>query len=224
MLFQRLIFPSVDGVLCLNACQARIAEERFGAQGKTVFVGYDVDTDFFSPEFSSDGSYALAVGNDTSRDYNTLLEAMRSLSVSLTVCSRLRLQPPANFLAKFTQIDGALSYKQLRDLYGRSKFVILPLKNVPHPGGITTLVEAMSMGKAIICSDSAGIRDFLIPGENAIVVPPGDRDALEAAIQVLDSDASARKRLGDNARRYAKDMLAIPVVAERMKHALARFV
>lgn len=224
MLFQRLIFPNVDGILCLNACQARIAEESFGAQGKSAFVGYDVDTDFFSPEFSCDGAYALAVGNDISRDYDTLMEAMRSSSVPLTVCSRLKLQPPADPSAKFVKLDGALSYERLRDLYGRSRFVILPLKDVPHPGGITTLVEAMSMGKAIICSDSAGIQDFLMPGENAIVVPPGDRAALQAAIQNLDADASERKRLGGNARRYAENMLAIPVVAERMKQALARFV
>jgi glycosyltransferase involved in cell wall biosynthesis len=224
VLFQRVIFPNVDGILCLNSCQMRVADELTWVPGRAELVGYDVDTAYFNPRFSEDGTYALTVGNDCSRDYAILLDAIQSCSVPLKICTNTSLQLSPTQQADTTIINCSLTYEGLRELYGRAKFVVLPLKNVRHPGGITTLVEAMSMGKPIICSNSAGIRDFLLPGENAIVVPPGDREALTAAIKRLDNDSNERARLGTNARRYAEEMLSIRVVAERMRGALLRFL
>ncbi len=217
--FQRLIFPNADAVLCLNSCQVRIANREAGGQ-KAIFIGYNVDTDFFSPDHSCDGTYALALGKDISRDYRTLIGAAQACPISLTICTPMRLELPTDSRAKISVISAWLSYVQLREMYGNSKFVILPLSDVPHPGGITTLAEAMSMGKAIICSDSAGIRDFVRDGENAIVVPVGDRAALAEAIGFLETNPGERRRLGENARKYAEATFAGPVVARNMLHAL----
>jgi glycosyltransferase involved in cell wall biosynthesis len=222
-LLQQLIFPNADAVLCLNSCQARIANREARAE-KAICIGYNVDTDFFRPEYSCDGTYALALGKDVSRDYRTLIDAVQVYPIALKVCTPLRLELPDKGAAKISLLSEWLSYAQLRQMYGNAKFVILPLRDVPHPGGITTLAEAMSMGKAIICSDSAGIRDFIRHGENAIVVPVGDRAALAEAIRFLDTNPGERKRLGGNAREYAEGTCAGPVVARNMLSALRHVV
>jgi glycosyltransferase involved in cell wall biosynthesis len=220
--FQRFLFPAVDGVLCLTRHQVQIAEE-LGARGKATLVGYNIDTEFFRPDFSVDGSYILAVGRDMSRDYETLVEAVRHDPREVRIRTGRRIDIPEGCIAKITIEDGWLDYGGLRDLYSRSKFVVLPLKNVLHPGGITSLAEAMSMGKAIICSASEGLADFLVPGENAIVVPVGDPAAMRSAIQLLDGDAGERKRLGEGARRFAEKEFSNGGFGERMYSALSRF-
>jgi glycosyltransferase involved in cell wall biosynthesis len=220
--FQKILFPTVDGVLCLTNNQQRIAEE-LGARGRAVCVGYNIDTDFFSPRESSDGSYILAVGRDVSRDYETLIDAVRDCPLEVRIRTTEKLNIPADCIANISIEDNWLSYGDLRELYGKSKFVVLPLKNVLHPGGITSLAEAMSMGKAIICSASNGLADFLRPGENALVVPAGDRDAMRSAIKLLDTDAAERKRLGEGARKFAEKELSNTRFGERMRAALDRF-
>lgn len=221
--FQDMVFRGIDGVLCLNGPQQIVAAERLRHRENAVKVGYDVDEEFFHPRFSSEGHYALAVGNDTSRDYITLLKSLEPESLPLTICTKRPLEIPLAVVGRVHKIDSDLSYSELRSLYAGAKFVVLPLKNALHPGGITTLVEAMSMGKAVVCSDSAGIREFITNGDNALMVPVGDHNAMREVIRRLDRDASERKRLGINARRYVESELSIGAFASRLAGALQHF-
>jgi phosphatidylinositol alpha-mannosyltransferase len=51
------------------------------------------------------------------------------------------------------------------------------------------LLEAMAAGTAIVASDLTGYRHVARDGEEAVLVPPGDRDALRAGLRrVLDDD------------------------------------
>ena len=44
----------------------------------------------------------------------------------------------------------------LRQLYADSAFVVVPLEVTDFQAGITTILEAMSMGKAVICTRTPG--------------------------------------------------------------------
>jgi glycosyltransferase involved in cell wall biosynthesis len=65
------------------------------------------------------------------------------------------------------------------------------------------LVEAMAMGKPIIASDIGGIRDMVRSGENGLLVPAGDAEALVEAIARLCRDPDGRRRMGDAGRQMA---------------------
>jgi len=222
-LFQRIVLPNTDRILCLSSSQIRAAEDDFGARDTAVWIGYNVDTEYYNPAFSSEGNYVLAVGKDISRDYATLLQAAACCPISLTICTKLQLHLPDSSQANISVMDRWLTRAELRDIYGGARFVVLPLKDVPHPGGITNLAEAMCMGKAVICSDSAGVRDFLRHGENAIVVPPGSPSAMRDAINLLDTDVPLRRKLGENARQYAEETFSDSVFGRRFWNALGKF-
>jgi phosphatidylinositol alpha-mannosyltransferase len=52
------------------------------------------------------------------------------------------------------------------------------------------LLEGMAAGAAVVASDIDGYRTVARQGQEAVLVPPGDPDALRAALQrVLDDDA-----------------------------------
>ena len=55
--------------------------------------------------------------------------------------------------------------------------------------------EAMACGVPLICTDIGGVRDFASDGETALLVPPGDVDALAAAILRAAGDDALRSRL-----------------------------
>jgi glycosyltransferase involved in cell wall biosynthesis len=222
-LFQKWLFPNVDGVLCISESQRRVAEE-LGAKGKVVIVGYNIDTNFFSPAPVDEGEFILAVGRDVSRDYDTLLRAVHSYPIDLEIRTRNDLRLHEGSLARVSVEDRWTTYEELRERYRRAKFVVLPLKSVAHPGGITSLAEAMSMGKALICSDSYGLAEFLRPGENAIVVPVGDHEAMLSAIRLLDNDADLRRKLGAGARKFAEENLSNEGFGVKMRQALGRFI
>src|SRR5438132_962294 len=91
-------------------------------------------------------------------------------------------------------------YAQLRDLYRRARLVVVPLIETDFQAGITTVLEAMAMGKAIITTATAGRSEVIIDGETGMLVPPGDAPALREAIERLLNDPGERQRLGESAR------------------------
>ena len=62
------------------------------------------------------------------------------------------------------------------------------------------LFEYMASGRAIVASDLPAFAEVLRHEESALLVPPGDVDALAAAIRRLQSDRDLRERLGAQAK------------------------
>jgi O-antigen/teichoic acid export membrane protein/glycosyltransferase involved in cell wall biosynthesis len=63
------------------------------------------------------------------------------------------------------------------------------------------LLEAMAAGLPIITSAMGGIPDTVVNGKSAVMIPPGDIDALVTSIQRATHDAALRRRIGAAARR-----------------------
>jgi glycosyltransferase involved in cell wall biosynthesis len=69
-----------------------------------------------------------------------------------------------------------------------------------YEGSPLVLLEAMSLGRAVIASDIPGIREVIGPDDAGLLVPAGDPTALAAALEVLIDDAPRRNALGRRAR------------------------
>ena len=63
------------------------------------------------------------------------------------------------------------------------------------------LHEYMAAGLPTLAPDQPNLREVLVHERDALLFPPGDGDALAAAIERLASDAALRTRLGAEARR-----------------------
>jgi glycosyltransferase involved in cell wall biosynthesis len=84
----------------------------------------------------------------------------------------------------------------------RALFTVVP-SVCPEAFGIVAL-EAAANGKATVASDIGGLPDVVRDGETGLLVAPGDRDALGAAMQRLIEDGEVRDRLGGAARERAR--------------------
>jgi len=65
--------------------------------------------------------------------------------------------------------------------------------------------EAMVCGVPVVATDVTGTAETVRDGENGLLVPFGDDEALLAALRRLAADAALRARLGEGARRFAAE-------------------
>lgn len=98
------------------------------------------------------------------------------------------------------RIDQQLTPEKLRDLYGRARFVVVPLHDVDADCGITTVKEAMAMGKAVVVTRTKGQVDMLEDGKQGVYVPPYDAAALRSSIERLLASAQEVDRMGQAGR------------------------
>lgn len=62
------------------------------------------------------------------------------------------------------------------------------------------VLEAMSLGKAVIASRVGGTSEQVIDGATGVIVPPGNVWALSKAIEKLASDKELLREMGQNGR------------------------
>jgi glycosyltransferase involved in cell wall biosynthesis len=88
---------------------------------------------------------------------------------------------------------GPLAYgEELFARYREADAFVLPS---PSEGTPRVLVEAMMFGLPLVASRVGGIPDLVREGENGLLVPPGDAEALAAALLRLADDPGLRARM-----------------------------
>lgn len=176
-------------LICLGEAQRRLLVEEIGVPAEKVHVLLNwLDQRFYQPPAEPPrGDYILSVGMER-RDYPTLQAAAEGLPCRFHVVGS-GFSPGAGFAPaaglrrqeNFTLGSGYTS-EQLRALYAGARFVVVPLQRVTYAAGVTAILEAMAMGKAVITTDSPGIQDYVRRGEAGQVVPAGDVAALREAL------------------------------------------
>ncbi len=89
-----------------------------------------------------------------------------------------------------------LSPPRLRELYASARFMVVPLQDLDYDAGVTAIVEAMAMAKAVIVTRTRGQVDVLRDGEQGLYVPPADPRAMRAAIEHLLAHPDEADRMG----------------------------
>jgi glycosyltransferase involved in cell wall biosynthesis len=70
-------------------------------------------------------------------------------------------------------------------------------------------LEAMAAGVPVIATRMGGIPEAVRDGETGLLVPPGDPEALAAAIASLAGDPARRRQMAGRARRLVEDVFSI---------------
>lgn len=109
-----------------------------------------------------------------------------------------------------------LPQNQLWDLFSRCP-ISLSITN--HDGTPNTLLEAMSCGSFPIAGDIESLREWIIPGENGILVDPGSPEALANAVVQSLHDPEKRER----ANRYNLEMVSERAEISRVRPMIAAF-
>lgn len=220
-------------IICLSREQERILIEIIGfPKYKVQRLFQWLDHRFYDPEKAADkldmaaddlekNGYGLSVGQEN-RDYATLSQAVSGLPWQFRIVASgwspdgLAMVGGVHNTGNATVEGSVLSYVELRQRYADARIVIVPLNNVTYAAGVTSICEAMSMGKPVIVSASPGVADYVQNGVSGFTVPIGDADALRKAIVTLWNDDELRHRMGAHNRKWVMEEFSTWFFAERV--------
>jgi glycosyltransferase involved in cell wall biosynthesis len=210
----RLFGDSLHAIVTWSSVQRDYAIRHLGiAPEKIYLIKHYVDQVFWSPR-DREVEMICSAGAEM-RDYVTLLEALRGTSLRCHIAADhvrvdyfgfARRMTTERFAARTSEgvTIGRRSPIELREIYARSRFVVVPLRPSDTDNGITVILEAMSMGKPVICSRTRGQVDVIQDGVTGIFVPAGDAGALRAAMLDLWRDPARAQEMGRAARAFVE--------------------
>lgn len=154
-----------------------------------------------------------------------LLEAMARLRARLVIVGdgpeTLPLQARARALGVADRVvfAGHLPDRDLPAAYQAADVFVLP-SHLPSEAFGLVLIEAMASALPVVCTAlGTGTTEVARDDETALVVPPGDAQALGGAAERLLGDEALRRRLGEAGRRRALREYAAPVYVRRTLEA-----
>jgi glycosyltransferase involved in cell wall biosynthesis len=201
-------------IIGYGSVQLELAAERYGLQKEKLHLELQsVDERFWQPApMPPESDTICSVGCVTGfRDYATLVEAARGLPVQVKLAvgslilsaadrqrraDRFRAAIPPSRLPHNIEYRLDLPATALRDLYARSRFVVMPLEDVDFDAGVTSITEAMAMGKAVVVTRNRGQVDVVRDGVDGLYVPGRDPRALREAISYLLENPDVAERMG----------------------------
>jgi glycosyltransferase involved in cell wall biosynthesis len=204
----RLVQSHIHRMVVWSSIQYDFAINSLGIRSsRIVQLRWLVDQKFWRP-INGSTDMICAVGREM-RDYSTLIEAIRDWNVPCHIAAKVDAGKRDQWIADLDHTRtlpphvtiGAKPYAELRALYARSRFVVIPLYPTDTDNGVTAMTEAMAMGKAVICTRVAGQRDVLQDGVNGIFVPPRDARALREAIDYLWTHPEVCEGMGREGRK-----------------------
>jgi glycosyltransferase involved in cell wall biosynthesis len=212
----------VDSMVVYASAQQRFVTENLGVPSDRVLLTpFTVDTRFFTPQpvVQSDKPMLCTAGLEF-RDYETLLQAVRGLDARVVVAAASPWSKRPDRIAGSDVPANVevcqLTFVPLRQLYADAAFVVMPLFDVPFQAGVTTILEAMAMGKAVVCSRTEGQTDVVVEGETGLYVKPGDSLALRDAIEQLLVDPYRAARLGAAGRKRVVEDCDVSIYSARL--------
>ena len=197
-------------VICLTKRDAYEVMKYFRIQKRISVIPNGVDIDTFKPSSEEDVNLIGWIGRfvpEKGLDY--LLEAFRIVSklepdIRLVLIGDGPLRPRIVKLANKYGLNNKIiitceiPHEKISDILSRVSLFILPSIKEGMP---VTLLEIMASGKPVVGSKISGIMDVINNGQNGLLVPSKNPQAIADAILLLLNDKSLRRRLGRNARQ-----------------------
>lgn len=212
-----------DAIVCVSQSEKRLALSKRVAPEEKIWVVYngvhDVAVALRADPASTPVRLCSVARFESPKDHATLLRALaairspawdldlvgdgpletgvRALATELGIAARVR------FLGYQRDPAPTLAAAQLFALSSRSE------------GFPRSILEALRAGLPVVASDVGGVREAVEPGRNGLLVPPGDPQALSAALASLLEDASRRARMGQAARAAYEARFRVECMIEK---------
>lgn len=219
----RLLFAQMYSCL-FGEGEKPIIQKRYKVPNESVgVIPFGVDTKFWRPDGPYEKSpYILAVGNDFQRDYSLLIEVARLVNVRIKVITERDI--PADIPSNVEVIRGSyrntgLSDIQLRELYQKALFTVIPLKPSFQPSGQSVALQSMACGTPVLITKTEGLWDhrYLRDMENIVFIQSNDPNEWARAIDRMTADHELLKRLGGAACQYVSAYGQIERYADRLE-------
>ena len=139
---------------------------------RIAVIPYGVDAAFWTGSPHTEEAGLVVSAGREHRDYRTLVSALPA-GARLSIADHSPYSPhatrrdPTSWPPSVERLQ--LDAVGLRELYRRASVVVVPVVESTMPAGITTLLEAMSMGKAVVVTETAELRGVVQHGVTGMI-------------------------------------------------------
>lgn len=161
---------------------------------------------------------------DPQKDLDTLLEAMKALSVKGS-SAQLVLVGDGPDRARLTEkvrdlnLESAVTFAGYQfnpmPFIARSLALVLSSREEGLP---LVVLEAMALSKAVIATNVGALSEAVVPSENGLLVPKGDASALADALEKTAANPMVAKKWGERGRDIVNEKFSVRVMRERLTH------
>ncbi|MFY9820846.1 MAG: glycosyltransferase family 4 protein [Thermoanaerobaculia bacterium] len=194
-----VVAPSEATLACLS--------EHYGKprRSRVIYNGRDAKT--FKPSAKDPIVFAAGRLDDEATNLQALETVAPRLPWPVFVAGEIHHPEGGEARPHHTRLLGGLSSRALAAWLGRASIYCLPCRYEPF--GLSILEAALS-GCALVLGDIPSLRE--IWRHRAVLVPPGDAEALAAAVQQLIADPDRRSALAAGARARALQLTPAKMV------------
>lgn len=225
---QRFIFENEDDKALF------IAEKIIGSEKAYSVKGCGVDTSYYLPSSNGQIKKQITFTFIGRLLYDKgIIEFVKAAQIikekypttKFEVIGEFDADNPSNidrdFLVDWME-SGVIEYKgfvrDIRPLLKDCTCVVLPSYREGMP---RTLLEGMSMGKAIITTNVPGCKETVLDSKNGFLVPVKNVEALaEAFEKFINLSPKERKSMGEAGRKMAEEIFDDKLIAEEITHIL----
>lgn len=151
----------------------------------------------------------------------TLREGERNVFFNQTTGASLKYEDPFFVNDTISSSEYRDNYVNCGVVYGEEKLDLLRQTNIfvlpsYSEGFSRAMIEAMSVGKPVVCTPVGAHNEIIRDGVNGFIVQPGDIDQLAERILCLLRNTSLRREIAETNYRYVRDKFDIAIIARQM--------
>ncbi|HEX6843184.1 MAG TPA: glycosyltransferase family 4 protein [Stellaceae bacterium] len=230
------LLPRLAGVLCPSAITAWAVEDYGVPHARVIITPPGTDKPATPPRRTPrDGPlHLLSIGSLTPRKGHLLLieslSELKDRAWRLRCIGSLTRDPPTvaavrqaiaeHGLEERVELAGEWSPARLATAYGEADAFVLASY---HEGYGMAFAEALAHGLPVV-GTTAGAIPEIVPASASLLVPPGDGDALTAALRLLLDNAALRLRLAAGAAAAGEALPDWPAATRYWMAAFDRLV
>lgn len=185
----------IDRFICFAKEECHYYSDIFGIdESKFIYVplGHPMATDV---QIADDG-YIFSTGR-SNRDYDFLVNSLINTNFKLIIaCDTYHA---SHGIAENINVLNDCHGNDMLNLMAKCHCVVVPLKNLKVSSGQLVVLQAMSLGKPVICTDADGIRDYVINGSTGFLIDNVEKQLL-AVLDDLYVDTKKYTELSNNAK------------------------
>lgn len=220
-----VIALALAGTDCFPALSEQLARRITAQGGRSSGLRWGPDADFYRADCPL-GEGVVAAGR-TGRDFRTFgLGASRAGTPARIICLEGTLEEgfADNVQIEVQPRTGYMQYPQLLEVFARARALAIPLADVENLSGLTSLMDALGMGKPVIMTRHPLI-DIDIEREGVgIWVEPGDIVGWSDALRYVEEHPQESLQMGRRGRALVEHGLNSRTFAEQIMDIFDRLL
>lgn len=212
----------IDFITVTSKFDMQFYSERLGYSTNRIYYSplgmYDIFRDQSNP--SNCNVDFIYSGGRSGRDTKTLIAAFETLNIPLVLNARpydlVGIVIPEN-----VTVSDLVPFSQFCDYNNQARFVVVTLEDRHSSAmGLTSIIYAMSAGKAVVATRTPWTSEYVNEGETGLLVNPGDPVDLRRAILYLWNNPDVAQKFGERAREIYLERYTFEAQARRIDEVI----